>query len=222
MAGLERPVTKLELADLGLAEVSGMEKFQILEGEALFDGSGCAACHIPEMKLDTPTFSEPSSTPGFFDVTFPSGAKPAEHALIPTAAIHFDLTADQPNNRIETANGEIRLLGALRKTADDGALAQWFSDFKRHDMGPALADPDAPLGIAAEMWPTRSLAGVGSTGPWLHDGRATTLDEAIRTHGGEASYSRDAYAALREEDREALIAFLENLVIFKQEEEEEP
>ncbi|WP_282606312.1 di-heme oxidoredictase family protein [Pelagibius sp. Alg239-R121] len=221
MAGLERPVTRLELADLGLTKVSEMEKFRILEGEALFASTGCAACHVPEMKLDTPIFSEPSATPGFYDVTFPSGTKPSDESLTQKTAIRFDLTADQPNNRIETATGEIKLLGALRETKNGGALAHWFTDFKRHNMGPVLADPDAPLGIAAEMWPTRSLAGVGSTGPWLHDGRATTLDEAIRTHGGEASDSRGAYASLPKEEREALIAYLENLVIFKQEEEDE-
>ena len=39
-------------------------------------------------------------------------------------------------------------------------------------------------------------------------------------HGGAATESRDAWAAADESDRAALIAFLENLVLFKQEEEE--
>jgi CxxC motif-containing protein (DUF1111 family) len=57
------------------------------------------------------------------------------------------------------------------------------------------------------------LAGVGSTGPWLHHGNATTLDAAIRAHGGEADKSRRAYEALCEADQKAIVAFLENLII---------
>ena len=86
-------------------------------------------------------------------------------------------------------------------------------------MGEGLADPSEPLGIGARMWLTRSLAGVGSTGPWLHDGRATTLDEAILAHGGEAKDERSRYEALSSADQAALITFLENLVVYKYEPE---
>ena len=218
MAGLERPVTKLELAELNLAVVSPAERKAINRGERLFDAVGCASCHVPEMTLSDPTYSEPSKTPGFFDVTFPSGAKPSDLELKQELAIVFDMTADQPNNRIKRPDGKTHLLGSLRKAPGGGALANWYTDFKRHDMGPELADPADPLGIGASMWLTRSLAGVGSTGPWLHDGRATTLEAAIMAHGGEAARTRDKFAALPAEDREAMVAFLKNLVIFKQEE----
>jgi cytochrome c553 len=218
MAGLERPVTKVEMAALGLVELGSDEKAMIETGKAQFSVAQCGTCHIPEMRLNVPVFSEPSTTPGFYDEVFPSGANPRDEHLVADAAIRIDMTGDQPNNRIKMANGEIRHLGALRKASDGSALTNWFTDFKRHDMGPHLADPDDPLGIGAEMWLTRSLAGVGSTGPWLHDGRATTLDDAIRMHAGEAADSRDAYLALPEADRAAIVAFLENLVIYKHEE----
>lgn len=217
MAGLERPVTRLELAGLGLAELTDGERQAIAAGEAQFAAARCGTCHVPEMRLDNPVFSEPSTTPGYYDTVFPSGADPRDEHLAQETAIWIDLTADQPNNRIERAGGEVVRLGSLPKAADGAAVTNWFTDFKRHDMGPHLADPDAPLGIAAEMWLTRSLAGVGSTGPWMHDGRATTLDEAIRMHAGEAAESRDAYRALSRQDRASLVAYLENLVIFKQE-----
>jgi CxxC motif-containing protein (DUF1111 family) len=47
--------------------------------------------------------------------------------------------------------------------------------------------------------------------PYLHDGRAGTLDEAIRLHGGEALDSRDRYVGLTEAEREDLLAFLRHL-----------
>lgn len=220
MAGLERPVTRLELAALGLAEVGDQEKTRIERGETLFVATGCSGCHVSQMQVNDPIFREPSVTEGFYDVAFPSGAKPADLELSSDLGIAFDLRDSQPNNRITLANGDVHHLGGFPATADGGALVSWYTDFKRHDMGPELADPSASDGIAAELWLTRSLAGVGSTGPWLHDGRATTLEEAIRMHGGEGSESRARFASLPVRDREAIVAFLENLVIFKQEEEE--
>ena len=121
---------------------------------------------------------------------------------------------DQPNNQVLLANGTSYHLGALETDAVGNAVARWFSDFKRHDMGSALTDPSDPLGVGASMFLTRSLAGVGSTGPCLHDGRATTLNEAILAHGGEAQASRNAYAAMSEEAAAQIVASLESLVIF--------
>ena len=61
-----------------------------------------------------------------------------------------------------------------------------------------------------------------------HFGRATTLAEAILEHAAsnndtasEARAARAAYLSRSLADKQALIAFLENLVLFKVEEEEE-
>ena len=61
---------------------------------------------------------------------------------------------------------------------------------------------------------------MGSTAPYLHDGRATTLTEAILFHGGEAAQSRENFHRLSEQSKLELLAFLDNLVLFKQAEEE--
>ena len=100
-------------------------------------------------------------------------------------------------------------------------MVRRYSDFRRHEMGQELADPVDAYGIGASVWPTRGLAGVGSTGPWLHDGRATTLDEAILAHGGEAAASRDRYAALSDVGRAQVVSFLANLVIVDLDPEDE-
>lgn len=219
MAALERPVSRIELADLGLDELSTLERADILAGERLFDSTGCASCHTPTMSLEDPVFHEPSRVAGFYDVEFPDGSGPASHGLNYAQSIAFDLSKDQPNNRIINADGTEHHLGALER--EDGAVvARWYTDFKRHDMGPELSDPDDPLGLGASMFLTRSLAGVGVTGPWLHDGRATSLDEAIRTHGGDAAKSATQYEMLSEEERAQIVAFLENLVMYHQDEEE--
>ena len=221
MAGLERPVSTLELADLGLIEMSEDDRAQIVEGEALFEQAQCASCHVPAMAMEDPTFREPSQVDGFFDVAFPDGSDPAAHGLNAQEAVAFDLTADQPNNRIEMPDGGIVTLGAVERNASGVAVARWFTDFKRHDMGAALSDPDDPLGLGAPMFLTRSLAGVGSTGPWLHDGRATTLAEAITSHGGAAADSADRFGGMTPEQQAQIVAFLESLVMYQAEGEDE-
>lgn len=61
-------------------------------------------------------------------------------------------------------------------------------------------------------WRTPPLWGVRDSAPYLHDGRAATLDDAIRAHGGEAMTSAGAYAALTLEEQQRLVGFLESLV----------
>jgi CxxC motif-containing protein (DUF1111 family) len=61
---------------------------------------------------------------------------------------------------------------------------------------------------------TEELWGVACTGPWLHDGRATTLREAILWHGGEAAGSRDHFKGLPAKDQKDVIAFLGNQVLY--------
>ena len=93
-----------------------------------------------------------------------------------------------------------------------------YSDFLLHDMGEELAD-NRPDGEAtgtewrtAPLWGTRLVAEfLGGTPFFLHDGRATTLEGAIRAHGGEAQNTKEAFFNLSEEKQQAVIAFLESL-----------
>ncbi len=92
-----------------------------------------------------------------------------------------------------------------------------YTDLLLHDMGEGLADHRPDYLAGGRDWRTPPLWGIGlsktvnSAHNFLHDGRARTLEEAILWHGGEARESRDAYAGLAKEDREALIAFLQSL-----------
>ena len=92
-----------------------------------------------------------------------------------------------------------------------------FSDFKRHDMGEGLADKfDQPtdvegINVARREFLTRPLWGVADTGPWLHDGRARTLRDAILMHeslGSEANPVIDAFKKLNCDDQAAVVEFL--------------
>jgi CxxC motif-containing protein (DUF1111 family) len=92
-----------------------------------------------------------------------------------------------------------------------------YTDLLLHDMGEGLSDGRPDFEAGPRDWRTAPLWGIGLAGAvierptYLHDGRARTLLEAILWHGGEAAHARDAFAALTENDRNAILAFLNTL-----------
>jgi CxxC motif-containing protein (DUF1111 family) len=85
-----------------------------------------------------------------------------------------------------------------------------YTDLLLHDMGPELADICLGLATPSEFR-TEPLMGLRFSESFLHDGRAKSIGEAIRLHGGEASGARDRFGGLSTPDREALLAFLKQL-----------
>ncbi len=93
-----------------------------------------------------------------------------------------------------------------------GGYPVWlFSDLRRHDMGPANAAKHVQNGVATQMYLTPRLWGVADSGPYLHDGRAPSLDYAIAGHDGEGAAARAAFAALSWDDRAAVRVYLMSL-----------
>jgi len=152
-------------------------------GADTFDRIGCADCH--RQSLDT------------------------RSARLP---LRFPADPVAPNvNVYKTLDLTDRLTG-FDRNRDGGVNVPLFSDLKRHDMGDTLAESfslvDAKINrefITARLW------GIADTAPYLHDGRATTLGEAILLHGGEAKTSRDEYAGLDNDARTDVLAYLGSL-----------
>jgi mono/diheme cytochrome c family protein len=100
----------------------------------------------------------------------------------------------------------------LRYEASLGGYPVWlFSDLKRHDMGEANAARHVQHGVALQDYLTPRLWGVADSGPYLHDGRAPSLDYAIAGHDGEGAAARDAFAALSVPDKGPLRVYLMSL-----------
>src|SRR2546426_5359175 len=85
-----------------------------------------------------------------------------------------------------------------------------FSDFLLHDMG-ALGDGITQNQATGRLMRTQPLWGLRTQANMLHDGRATTISEAIRAHDGQAASSRRGIQALGACGRHALRAVLETL-----------
>ncbi|MBM4069686.1 MAG: c-type cytochrome [Planctomycetes bacterium] len=114
-------------------------------------------------------------------------------------------------------------------TPDLGSAEGIYSDLLLHRMGPDLegggfyygeviartsptAPPAVPVqGPLADEWRTPPLWGVADSAPYLHDGRAATLPDAIQLHGGQGAASARAFSALAPAAQAQVIAFLKTL-----------
>ncbi len=92
-----------------------------------------------------------------------------------------------------------------------------YTDLLLHDMGSGLADGRPEFAASGTEWRTAPLWGIGRRfGVWgihayLHDGRARSIEEAIRWHGGEGERARVAFEHLSPGDRRRVLAFLDSL-----------
>ena len=85
-----------------------------------------------------------------------------------------------------------------------------FSDFLLHDMG-KLGDGIAQAGAGQTEMRTAPLWGVRVMTSFLHDGRASSLSQAILAHDGQGKAARNQFANLGKSDQNNLIAFLNSL-----------
>jgi CxxC motif-containing protein (DUF1111 family) len=119
-----------------------------------------------------------------------------------------------------------------------GNVADIYSDLLLHAMGPDLLDtpsysalvaepaakpaappralPAARAGTATNQeWRTPPLWGLRDSAPYLHDGRASSIAEAISLHGGEASAAAQHYRQLPPREQAQVLLFLTSLSVAK-------
>ena len=95
-----------------------------------------------------------------------------------------------------------------------------YTDLLLHDMGSALADgmsfgepefSSLDPATSHREFRTQPLWGVSMHAPYLFDGRAETILDAIKGHAGESQEIKDAFLALTSAEQADVIAFLEHL-----------
>lgn len=84
-----------------------------------------------------------------------------------------------------------------------------FSDLLLHDVG--TGDGIAQGDARPNEMRTPALWGLRVRAPFLHDGRAATVEQSILLHSGEASSVRSNFQALSISQRQALLDFLSSL-----------
>lgn len=93
-----------------------------------------------------------------------------------------------------------------------------YTDLLLHDMGNSLDDGYTEGSAKTSEWRTPPLWGLGLSpnsqgGQYflMHDGRATSIEEAIFLHSGEAEKSKIIFQNLSESEKNSLLKFLESL-----------
>jgi Di-haem oxidoreductase, putative peroxidase len=173
---------------------TGEESPTTKRGREIFSGIGCTTCHIPAVRLqrdrrvaDVETVFDPAR--GHFNRLFATARLLlANHSAIGQSTVP-KVPALQPF-----------------------VVENIFTDFKRHDLGSNFHERQYDGRVRTEFL-TTPLWGVGRA-PYGHDGRSINLTEVILRHGGEAQAMRDAFATLPSRNRDAVIAFLNSLIIF--------
>lgn len=174
-------------------------------GEQLFVDTGCAGCHTPSLPLDDGgwVYTEPNP------YNPPGNLRPGE---APTFAFDLgDPRLDPPRLAMDSGSGQVRVPA--------------FTDLKVHDITSGPDDPNCePLNMHAQpgspefhggncRFITRKLWGVANEPPYFHHGKFTTMREAVEAHRGEALDSYQAWQALDDAGRDAIIEFLKTLQI---------
>lgn len=165
-------------------------------GRTTMDRIGCTSCHVADLQID----------------------RDRRVADVETA---YDTERGNMNNLFSTA--ALRLITSPLDSSGFAAVKgpslqpflvkNIFTDFRRHDVGPGFHERNYDGTTRKEMM-TTALWGLGSTGPYGHDGRSINLHEVILRHGGEAQGSRDAYAGLATAEQRNLQDFLQTLILF--------
>lgn len=155
-------------------------------GRQLFGEIGCAVCHVEHVGPARHIYSDL--------LLHDMGTVLADRVKAPSAS-----------SEVARFSAEMSGLATISYYGDVGirpkTLSRTFVD------PPSLND----IETTAREWKTPPLWGVADSAPYLHDGRAETLDEAIRLHGGQGAESANEYAALTDQSRSELMAFLGTL-----------
>lgn len=155
-------------------------------GFGLFNSIGCSSCHTPQLNTQT---------------------KKLPYKLIGENQIPF--------NNVFYSTDLSKYPSSFKKNQQGGIEVNLYSDLKHHNMGEDLKESftlatDQQNGefITARLW------GIADTAPYLHDGRALTLEDAINLHdnpGSEAATAGQNFKALDDADKLNLIKFLNTL-----------
>lgn len=140
-------------------------------------------------------------------------ARPVE--IVPESELQAEMARDGRKlfNSIGCTNCHTPTLGHVEGV---------YSDLLLHRMGQELVGggsyndpptpvPDAPDGPHPSEWRTPPLWGVADSAPYLHDGRAPTLQSAIIQHGGQGEKSAREFQKLSPTDQSRILLFLRTL-----------
>lgn len=138
-------------------------------------------------------------------------------ALVPTALIAFlnQIDPPQPSAECLGSPGAI-IFGSIgcatchtpTFSGPGTRIIRAHTDMLLHDMGPGLADGFEQGSATGSELRTAPLWRVSDRSHFLHDGRASTISDAITAHSGQGTAAAAAFGSLSATDRQALLHYL--------------
>jgi len=168
---------------------TAQETAAIGAGHKLFASVGCANCHVEKVGATSGLYS---------DLLL--------HDMGPELGDSGDYGVFTPDAPEEEQEESIPAIG-------NGQVAMAPNPFGQPQAEAKLTPQQMAklVGALRQEWRTPPLWGVRDSGPYLHDGRADTLEQAIAFHGGQGSKSALKFFQLKPEERAQLISFLKSL-----------
>jgi CxxC motif-containing protein (DUF1111 family) len=172
-------------------------------GRELFDSLGCAECHVERV----------GSVDGIFSdlLLHDMGPELADPVLAEAKLVFIRRLPNAPDRPQPEPSLPAMYYGgsSFQDLAITGPRPSTVERTDRQSGTRNLYSVDK-TNLEAE-WRTPPLWGVADSAPYLHDGRAATLAEAVNMHGGEAKFAVDQFRQLELADRMHLLAFLRSL-----------
>ncbi|MCM2369206.1 di-heme oxidoredictase family protein [Aporhodopirellula aestuarii] len=201
------------------------ERRRVRRGEQVFSSVGCAACHIADLLPAREIYSDlllhdmgvelqdPSPAPAYQQTGTRTAVSASPYRNRYGRDEKSSFRTGRPPDRGRSGArdaGSFVLASAPQAIAMDAPAEP---QFPRGDISDADLQGQFRYSWDAlqREWKTPPLWGVADSAPYLHDGRAETLAEAIRWHGGEAETSKRRFLNLNEDQKQLLLAFLESL-----------
>jgi CxxC motif-containing protein (DUF1111 family) len=177
----------------------------IEEGKKLFESVGCAVCHKQDMGDAKGVYSdlllhdmgEHLQASGSYGSSF----TPQE----------FDPNANPAPAAPSTGPGPAQGEGSALTPTDNSDPLQPGEAGNQPAQPQAAAQPSQVQPAASGEWRTPPLWGLRDSAPYLHDGRAATIEQAIAIHGGEGSDAAIRFFMLPAKKQQQAIAFLKTL-----------
>jgi hypothetical protein len=206
----------------------------VIAGERAFEAIGCASCHTPKLGDVEGIYSDllvhdlgpDLGDVGQYGVFVPDSAEPEIEdepqgpiaaGEAPPAQVVQETTVAVAEAPVAVGEAPVAVVDVNEvqfTTPQPAQVMMMGGGFggmsgMAGPFGVAPRPKDGPAG--RQEWRTPPLWGLRDGAPYLHDGRADTLEEAIALHGGEATRVAQNYFELSPKERMQLQAFLKSL-----------
>ncbi|MCI0361237.1 MAG: hypothetical protein L0211_22375 [Planctomycetaceae bacterium] len=178
----------------------------VLQGRSLFDVVGCAACHVERIGPVEGLYS---------DLLLHDMGTALADPIPAEATFEYHADAPLPKGAAEkvamtrSENLPLRPRGYYGESSLANLLGGGTSTMIAVNPKTGIRSEFRVVATSVEQeWRTPPLWGVADSAPYLHDGRADSLVDAIALHGGEADASMKKFFELPITERMAVLEFL--------------